>query len=225
MKKLPIILVLLAIIACFAGADYYLNNLNKAVADLSKPDTTITSPSKDTKFSDAVFQLNSDANGYKVAGQTVTSEIFDKIDLSGIKNIKIYKNQLEKTITPVPATVPSTTDTAALPEKPDEKDTVYIYEIHGPIGQGSLTYLGVKLEFIKQINATTEVLNETNEYGQSSFFYNDTNLGNIGFLLAQAGDNLYAFQYSKLLPDTFNTIKTIIGNLKLSLNPASTSTK
>ena len=223
MKKLPIILVLLAIIACFAGADYYLNNLNKAVADIVKePVASVTTPSKDTKFSDAIFQLNSDANGYKITSQTQAGQIFDKIDLSGIKNIRIYKDQLEKTITPAPATAPSTNDTAALPEKPGTKDTIYIYEIHGPAGQGSLTYLGVKLEFIKQINATTEILNETNEYGQSSFFYNDTNFGNIGFLLAQAGDNLYAFQYSKLLPDTFNTIKTIIGNLKSSLNNAST---
>jgi hypothetical protein len=227
MKKTSIILVLLVIIAIFAGADYYLNNLGRAVPDITKnPVTPVSGSVKNSGFADAVFKLSSDASGYKVAGQTETSQIFEKIDLSNIKNIRIYKDQLEKTITPTvtapaadtaPSDKPASAKPAVATNKSTDKDTIYIYEIHGPIGQGSLTYLGVKLGFIRQIDATTEILNETNEYGQSSFFYNDTNYANIGFLLTQIGDNLYAFEYKKLLPDTFNTIKIIIGNLKMSL--------
>jgi len=215
MKKSSLILIILIIIALFAGADYYLNNLkDQALPKIPKPTTDTVSPDK-SEFADAAFKLNEDVIGYKLVSQKKTSQIFEKIDLSNINNIKIYLDTFEKAS--APAQIPVTETTEATPPAPtdvkENNQSIYLYEIHGPVGQGSLTYLNVKLQFISQINATTEVLNETGEFGQNSFFYNDQSFENVAFLLTQAGDNLYAFQYNKVDPVIYNDVKSIVAKI------------
>lgn len=215
MKKSSIFLIILIIIALFAGADYYLNNLKDQASPKIPIATTNTQNPDKSGFSDATFKLNEDVLGYKVITQKETAQIFEKIDLSNIKNIKIYLNDLEKPT--IGNQVSETTGAEAQPQVTTDtalnNPSIYLYEIHGPAGQGSLTYLNVKLQFIAQINATTEVLNETGEFGQNSFFYNDQSFENVAFLLTQIGDNLYAFQYNKNEPVIYNDVKSIITKL------------
>jgi len=217
MKKLPYILVLIAIIALFAGADYYLNNLNgkEALESIKKISKDVTPENKETPgFSDAIFKLNENLMDYKVISQIQTSQIFEKIDLSNINNIKIYLDRLEYTgakAEVAPSVSPESSETAS--KDLNTGKTIYLYEIHGPANQGSLTYLNIKLQFIAQINATTETLNETSEYGNNSFFYNDQNYENIAFLLTQVGQNVFAFQFNKTDSAVYNDVKSIIAKL------------
>ena len=95
----------------------------------------------------------------------------------------------------------------------EDDELILLYEIHGPEGQGSLTYLSVKLQFISQINATTETLNEDSVLGNNSFFFNDLNYENTAFILTQVGDNLFGFQYSKGSATAYEDVKAIIESL------------
>ena len=188
MKKLSLVIIILIALGLFAAADYYLNNLSPQ-AHLDLIDQEIP---EEPLIIDSLFKLNEELGDYKVVNQVQTSQIFEKIDLSNIKNIKIYRNQLERAETEEP---------------------IFLYEIQGPENQGSITYLNVKLQFIAQINATTETLNETGEFGHNSFFFNDLNYENMAFIFTQIRDNLFGFQYSKLDPQTYESIKTIIQTL------------
>jgi len=215
MKKFSLIFIILIIIALFAGADFYLNNLKEQVVAKTPPVPLISPDAVATEFADAAFKLNEDVLGYKVINQKQASQIFEKIDLSNIKNIKIYLDRLEKAAAGNQAlsAEDAQDELKAVTGSDVKNQSIYLYEIHGPLGQGSLTYLNIKLEFIRQINATTEVLNETGGLGQNSFFFNDQAFENVAFLLTQVGDNLYAFQYNKQDPAIYDDVKAIIAKI------------
>lgn len=212
MKKLKIVLILLVIIALFVGADYYLNNLGDQVSveDLTQPSTTTTTAATDTTTTQpavtTAFKINESVGSYKVASQVQTSQIFEKIDLSNITNIQIYLNKLES-------------DASGA-------EPIYLYEIHGPKEQGSLTYLNVKLQFVAQLDSASEEINEDASFGNNSFFFNDKNYANTAFLLVQIGDNIFAFQYSKADSAAYDDVKSIIQYLMTGspVQPASTVT-
>ena len=228
MKKIHIILIIVIIVALFAAADYYLNNLDGRVALNAIKDATVaddtTSDNENTGFIDSIFKLNQDVLDYKVISQVQTSQVFEKIDLSNIKNIKIYRNRLEKSSISATA-VPNgeVGESANNSDDTQANTSIYLYEIHGPSNQGSLTYLNVKLQFISQINATSEILNETGELGNNSFFFNDLNYENIAFLLVQIGDKLFAFQYNKQNSEIYDDVRAIVADLMSDSESKTTS--
>ena len=65
MKKLPLVLIIVFIIAAFAAADYYLNNLSPEVSVPEQPEVIKDTPDI-IPFSDSAFRLNSEIIGYKV---------------------------------------------------------------------------------------------------------------------------------------------------------------
>ena len=98
MKKLSLFIIIIVALALFAAADYYLNNLStQAPLDLigeeAKDAVTDKEPSS---FINSIFKLSQELADYKVINQVQTSQIFEKIDLSNIRNIRIYRNKLEK---------------------------------------------------------------------------------------------------------------------------------
>ena len=198
MKKLPLFVIIVVALGLFATADYYLNNLDgQVVLDLKNQisDAAATEPPTVPTIT-SVFQLNEKIGSYTVASQVQTSQIFEKFDLSNVNNIKIFRNALEKESLPA------------------ESKPVFLYEIHGPKNQGSLTYLNIKLQFIAQIDVKAETINETSEFGSNSFFFNDVNYKDtIAFLLVQMGDNLFGFQYDRTDTAVYDDIKEIIQSL------------
>ncbi len=220
MKKLPLTLIILVILALFVSADYFLNNLDSDVAVNEIKNINVSAdskPDKDSGFIDAYYKVNDDVLGYKVISQVKTSQIFEKIDLNSLNNINIYRNRLEKSISQ------TTTDKSqAVPTS----ETIYTYEIHGPKNQGSLTYLHTKLQFIAQINGVNETINEVDTYGHNSFFFNDDNYKNTSFLLTQINDDLYGFQFNKTNPETgedsnsYEDVKKMINNLMPNAQPS-----
>lgn len=201
MKKLPLFIIILLALALFGAADYYLNGLDgRVVMDIGAQE--VTEAAADIKADESVssqFQLGQSVAGYTVATQVQTSQLFEKIDLSKIENINIYRHQLEKATE-------------------EEGKMIYLYEIRGPKDQGSLTYLNVKLQFIAQINALTETINEDSAFGHNSFYFNDSNYQNTAFLLTQINDNLFGFQYNKADAIAYEDVKSIIASLMPSNN-------
>jgi hypothetical protein len=209
MRKLPLLLLIIIALVLFASADFYLNRLSLPSDPLSfaqKSPVTIADP--DPVVLPTVFKLNQVIEGYRVTDQVQTSQLFDNIDLTTVGSVKIYKHKLEKE--------------GSTEEVAPNKEQITVYEIHGPKGQGSLTYLNIKLQFIGQINARTQTLNEDAQFGHNSFFYNDLNYKNTGFIVTQINDNLYGFQYNKSDPQFYTGVQALIQKLlsgTLSLIP------
>ncbi len=182
MKKIPLTLGFLVLIGLFVTADLYLNKLNPEVAlsDFKKVTTgEVEAEVKEEGFIDSAFKLEQVFSKYTVKSQTQSSQLFDNIDLSSLGNVKIYRHKLKK-----------------------GASNVVLYEILGPKGQGAITYLQLKLQFVAQIDGTNETINEVENYGDNSLFYNDENHSNTAFLLMQTGDHLYGFQFNKKNPET-----------------------
>ncbi len=203
MKKLPLFIIIVIALSLFAAADYYLNDLDgRVVLDLKDQVTDATAapeppeplePPAEPELP-SYFESGQVLEGYEVASQLQTRQIFEKIDLSHVDNITVIRNELQETAE-------------------DTSSPLFIYEIRGPENQGSLTYLNIKLQFIAQINAAAETINETSEFGQNSFFFNNRNYENTAFLLVQIGDDLFGLQYNKAEPDVYEDIQRIIGLL------------
>jgi hypothetical protein len=217
MKKGLIAIAIGLILAAFAAADFYLNSLGKNIpldfGGGQKP--PVAAPAEVPVPILSAFKVGDVQGGFKVIRQMVTAQVFDKVDLSPVKNIRVYKTLMEKSPVVAQAKVEKAGEEGATEkaEPAPVAEPIWLYEIVGARNQGGLTYLAVKLQFIAQINATTETINEDSQYGDSSFFYNDMNLQSTGFLLTQIGDTLYGFQYGKKNSATYEVVKKIIEDL------------
>jgi len=197
MKRLPLAIIVLIAIAAFAAADYFVN------APLSKFPDIISQFSADSQVFDSsvnITQMLIDSNpaefNYVIAKRDRIKQIFEKFDMSSLENVVIFKNILDKK------------------ESQDPNDQIIIYEIQGAPNQGQLTYLSLKTKVIDQMSGMGAI-NEVSGYGYNSFFYNDINNQNTGFLLTQIKDNLFGFQYNKREDGgNFETIKLMTETLK-----------
>ncbi|GEM_PF-5111319 len=184
MKKLPLALLLLALIVAFAGADIALNVSRAGHA------VTADTPDQAPNLTEALIQKDPASLELQLVRRNRTAQLFEKIDLSALTKIRIYQSTLQK-----PGDLP-----------------ILLYEVQGPSGQGGVTYLNTKLKFLDQIDAT-ETVNETNEFGHSSFYFNDLNAPDSTFLVVQILDNLYGFQFNKKSASSFPIIKSMINTL------------
>lgn len=193
MKKLSLAIVILIGIGIFASLDYYLNINNKTINTDQIAITKIENKLVETfeiNFTKSFLQDNPTFN-YAVSKTDQVSQMFEKFDLSTLKGVKIYKNNLEK----------------------EETDPITVYEIQAEKGQGGIAYIATKAIVIDQIDATGRI-NEVSSYGYNAFFYNDINRENTVFLLTQIGDNLFGFQSNK---QSFKIIESMIKTLTLQI--------
>ncbi len=188
MKRSSFAIVLLILILLFAAADYAFN-----VSGLPSG-STVSSPDAAPNLMELALKKDPLALDYALARRTRTTHVFEKIDVTGLPQLRVYQNRLEK---------------------PDA-NPLLVYEIQGEANQGGLNYLALKLKFLETLDAT-ENLNESNEFGDGSFYFNDLNARESSFLVVQAGDNLFGFQFSKNSPPDFQIVKSLINTL--TLNP------
>jgi hypothetical protein len=198
MKKVQLYIILLIVIVLFASTDYFVNtplSLSALIPQQGEEDTDVADPYPN--LTQIFVGSDTDGFGYTVVKRDRTQQLFEKFDLSSVKDIRIYKNILNKKGGGV--------------AKP-----VIVYEIQGPKNQGKITYLNVKLKVIDQKDITSN-LNEVSGFGYNGFFYNDKNNENTGFLLTQIKDTLFGFQYSKAETDkeAFDTIKDMVDALMI----------
>lgn len=192
MKKIHFALIFLVLILGFASADYSLNSLPRKPL----PPVTVDTPDEFPDLTRGLLENHPPALGYQIVRRVRTTQLFEKIDLTSLQNLRIYRNQLEKT-----APEDETKTPAPRP--------IIVYEIQGPLGQGGITYLNLKLKFKEQSDATM-ALNEMNDYGDSSFYFNDLNHPETTFLVVQWGDHAFGFEFSKKYPEDFELIKGLL---------------
>jgi len=204
MNKVPLFIIFLVIIALLASTDFVINTKGVPASEptlAEAPAPTVDKPVTTAPNYVERALLNPALADFQLVSRDPSSQVFEKIDLSGISNLSIFRNQLSVKL------------------QGAASEPIFIYEMQGPAAQGSLTYLNVKLQFISQTSSPNETLNEVSNYGDNAFFLNDQNYPSTGFMVAQVRDNLFAFQYIKDKPETFETIKSLI-NALMELNAA-----
>ena len=199
MKKGFFFIIILAAIIFFAGADYLFNTEKLFLASLptsndssgiETKDIVISTPESYKNLTEDLLSSDQNTYGYSIVKRNRVAQLFETIDLSQVNNIVIFQNKLQHI-------------------SKDPSRAITVYEVHGLSGQGSLTYLNIKLKFIKQIDENTSI-NEIGGYGQNSLFFNNKNDKKTAFLLVQIADNLFGFKYSKESPETFEAIKQML---------------
>lgn len=195
MKKSQLFVLLPVIMLLLALADYRVNTPE----GLSLPATprmpgtedggVIPVVRADPNVTQEVLEATPDLAAYRIEKRTRSLELFEIFDLSQMTNTLIYKN-----------VVLDKTDPNGFP--------IYIYEAQGQPGQGKITFLNLKSIMIKQGSSVS--INETNDFGQSSLFYNDSFNPSNGFLLVQVNDNVFGFKYFKTSDQIFKDIQTFI---------------
>lgn len=205
MKKLQLSILILVVIALFGFADYFVN-VPEGIPDFT-PALPSSQQNEDSKQPEAITHPNItkqilDAGGldggYAIEKRTRSTELFESFNLSEIANISVYKNILIDVDTQ-----------GQLP--------IYVYEIHGPAGQGSITFLNIKLAIIDQLGSGAGI-NETGSYGYSSLFYNNKKEESTGYLLSQVEDVVFGFKYNKKSSKAFDFIDSLVNNYMSSFS-------
>ncbi len=199
MKKLQIFILIVVVAGLFAFADYYVN-VPEGIPTPRLPSKTATPEVTVEKVPEVVIHpnitkqvLESNAmDDYKIEKRARSTELFEVFNLADVSSISVYKNILIET-------------------DPSGKLPVYVYEVHGPAGQGSITYLNLKLAIIDQLGSEAGI-NETGDIGYSSLFYNDQSNDTTGYLLSQVGDTVFGFQYSKGSSEAFDFVQSLVNN-------------
>lgn len=200
MKKLQIFILIIVVAGLFAFADYYVN-VPEGIPTPSLPSvpaqqqTQTSAPPEvrnDPNITKQILEQSGLGEQYKIEKRARSTELFETFDLSAVSNISAYKNILIKigAATQIP---------------------VYAYEIHGPAGQGSITYLNLKLAMIDQLGSEAGI-NETGDLGYSNLYYNAPSNAKTAYLLTQVGDVVFGFQYSKDSQEAFDFVKSLVNN-------------
>ena len=203
MKKLSLALLILAILGLFAFADYYVS-LPKG---LPKIPSKAPSQTSETEAPEVVSHPNItkellDKGGlqanYKIEKRTRSTELFETFDMGNLANVSIYRNIL-------------------IGADSENQLPIYVYEIHGPQGQGAITYLNLKLAMIEQLGSEAGI-NETGDIGYSNLYYNDPKNTSTGFMLSQVEDVVFGFKYDKKSRQAFDFIQSLVNNCMSSFS-------
>lgn len=196
MKKLQLAILILVVITLFGLADYFVNIPGgiKNPLPLLPGKTQENTPELEDypNITKQVLDMSGLNQKFTIEKRTRSTELFENFDLSDLTNIGIFKNTIIQV--------------GVLTQLP-----IYVYEIHGPVGQGSINYLNIKLAMINQLGSATGI-NETGGYGYNSLFYNDDKSPTVGFLLSQVGDTVLGFKYAKDSTEAFDFVKSLINN-------------
>ena len=198
MKKTSLAILIFVIVGLFVFADYYAN-FPEGIPKVSIP---TSSQQNDAAAMPAVVSHDNiikqilDRGGltanFMIEKRTRSTELFEIFDLGKLANIAIYKNTL--------------IDSDVQGQLP-----IYVYEIHGPTGQGGITYLNIKLAIIEQLGSEAGI-NETGDHGYNSLFYNDDKNPSTGFLISQVSDMVFGFKYNKKSRQAFDFAQGLVNN-------------
>jgi len=206
MKKLQLAILILAVIALFGFADYFVNvpegipspksslPSSQQGEDGTEPPKVVTHPN----ITKHILESGDLEEIYSIEKRTRSTELFESFDLSDLANVSIYKNIL-------------------INVNADGQLPIYVYEIHGPAGQGGITYLNIKLAMIDQLGSAAG-MNETGNFGYTSLFYNDEKNPSTGFLLSQVEDIVFGFKYNKKSIQAFDFVKSLVNNYMSSFS-------
>jgi len=209
MKKVHLLLILFVTMALLTVLDYVITSPSgfQTSADLESPvqilpeafiDLPSTSEARPSDPGLTQLILNSDPTlaAYQEAQRSLSNDLFERFDLSSLQNLIVYKSTLVSNAQP---------------------GSVQVYELYSPRGQSGTNYLNLVLALESQIGQN-ETLNRTNDYGQSSFFYNLASEQNTGFLVAQVANMTFGFRYDKTSPRGLEAVKNYINTYQALIN-------
>lgn len=195
MKKVQLFIILLIVLVLFAYADYAINVPEGIkLPSIPRPNQTDSQDAVPAVVSDpnvtlSILETSDLGQSLTIEKRTRSTALFESFDLRNLADISIYSNVLTNSADPT--------------------SPIYIDEIHGPAGQGKVSYLNVKLQLIDQLGSSVGI-NETGDFGFNSLFYNDENNPSTGFLLSQIGDMVFGFKYSKTNDIAFDSVKKFV---------------
>lgn len=187
MKKIHLLILIITVIVVLAAVDYWVNI--PAIMTSNAPSSVgVSNTAYPSSLKTALKELPL-LQGYQLSKRVRIQHLFEKIVMDSSMSVVIFYNVLQNSL-------PS--------------GTIEVYELYGPAQQGNILYFKVKEQFLKQVVDATSTINEVASFGHNSFFYNDANSPQYGFLVVQLGDALYGFKYLKDPADAFDKIKKLI---------------
>lgn len=199
MKKPQLFILLLVVMFLLALADYRVNlPQGLSLASVSHPSTPDENPDAvppvvkpDPNLTQQTLDASPELASYVLEKRTRSLELFETFDLSRVREMVVYKNILY-----------NKNDANGFP--------LYIYEIQGEPGKGTVNFVNLKLTLINQLGSSSEALNETNQFGDSSLFYNDPLHPDTGYLLTLVNQHVFGFKYFKTSDQVFQDIQQFI---------------
>ena len=191
MKKIHLFALVVIVIVAFAITDFWLNYKGGSDARRRETETVTQGVSPFSNMTQRIISKTDVLKGYRVIKRSRTQHLFEKVGFDPTDPVAIFYNLLEG----------------------ENGEAMEIYEAHGALNQGNLTYFSIKQKFLTSAQDATATINEVSTYGHNSFFYNDINYPNTGFLVTQIGSNVYGFKYAKEPTGTFLRIKGAIDYL------------
>ncbi len=211
MKKIHLMLVLFVTMALLTTVDYFITSpagfqtrahdsselpLEAFTSDLSHFELPSESMPADPGLTQLVLRSSSMLSAYQESQRFRSQDLFERFDLTSFQNLIIYKSVLQQSV---------------------GSSAIQVYELYSPHGQTNSNYLSLTLQLEAQLNAD-ESLNKTNDYGQSSFFFNSTSDQNSGFLVTQVGNMVFGFRYNKTSSIDFEAVKNYISTYQSLIN-------
>lgn len=196
MKKIQLLIVLLLGIILLALIDYFVTQPEfdlEPITDDNAPasnelEATPSVPAQ-INVTKATLEDNPTLSIFTLEKTTRATSLFETFVLDQ-KDIKMYKNELKNA----------------------SDETIEIYELQAPPGQGKFIFPTLKLAIANQLTDPSQI-NTTNDYGEMSFFYNNAAEPTMAFLVTQVGDNIFGFKYDKNSVNTFTFIQNFITSI------------
>lgn len=195
MKKILVLIILLLTIVLLALADYFvtqpefdLESTENNAPPSEIKENEISPPPVPTPINvtKSTLEDNPELSLFILEKTTRVTSLFETFTVDQ-KDIPLYKNELKNA----------------------SEQRIEIYELQAPEGQGKFAFLALKAGITNQLSDPTQI-NVTNDYGEMSFFYNDSAQPTMGFLVTQVGDNIFGFKYDKNSPNNFTFIQNFI---------------
>lgn len=192
MKKLQLLFILLIAMVLLALSDYIVTK-----PSFNLP-TKAEAHEKPSEFNEkkglikTTLETYPELARYRLEKVTRSTNLFEHFNISQL-DLESYKYELVS----------------------EDLPHMVVYELQSQANQGKFSFLNLKLAINEQMNEQSS-LNITNQFGQSSLFYNDQSNPSTGFLLVQVHDTILGFQYIKTSSETFDYIKKLLQTINHS---------
>lgn len=189
MKKLQLLFILFTVMALLALSDYVVTKPNLTLPAKTQSQEVASIASKTDGIVKETLEAHPELNAYYLEKRIRSTNLFEHFNISQL-GLESYKNLLASSSLPA----------------------ITLYELETPLNQGKFAFLNLKLTITSQ-SVNEASVNITNQFGQSSLFYNDTSIPTTGFLLVQIHDTILGFQYDKNSTESFEYIKAFLKTL------------
>ena len=186
MKKLQLLFILLIVMVLLALSDFIVTKPNFNLPTKAEAHEKTSEFNEKKGLIKTTLEAHPELTDYHLEKTVRSTNLFEHFNISQLE-LESYKYELSS----------------------EDLPPMVVYELQSPTNQGKFAFLNLKLAINEQVNKESN-LNITNQFGDSSLFYNDQSNPSTGFLLVQAHDTILGFQYAKASSKTFDYIKKLL---------------